>query len=152
MSCDLEIQGDVLDNTGGIIRDAVWPDERGNLMAWATAEIVTEGRFGELDCGIGDATSSARKCNSEGTGGKGTHVWSADGGVPTGLMTETASAPAVTGSSSGPARTGSGSGAAATASSTVSGSATTSTGAAAGFGVDALKLVGLVGGAAFAAW
>lgn len=143
MSCDLEVQGNVNDNTGGVISDLVWPDGRGNVVAWATAEIVTEGRFGELDCGIGHKSSSARMCNSEGTGGKGTKVWSEGGSVTTGLNTESASAPAVTGS---------GSGVAATASSTVSGSAASSTGAAAGFGVDAVRLVGLLGGAAFAAW
>lgn len=147
MSCDFEVTGDVNDNTNGTVRGAVWakePDRVGNVMAFATAEVVTAGRFGELECNIGYGTSSARRCNSDGTGGEGT--------ISFGVFTESAGATGAAGSASASATAtqGSGSGAAATASSTAS--ATAATGAAGGFGVDAVRLVALVGGAAVAAW
>ena len=146
MTCDLEVLGDVNDNTGGPISGAVWPDNHGNVVAFATAEVVTEGRFGELDCGIGYQSSSARSCNDDGTGGKGTMSWGvfSESAATTGLMTASGSAPSVT------ATQGSGS---AGATATASGSVTAaSTGAAAGFGVEGGLLAGLVGAAAFAAW
>ena len=155
ITCDLEITGDVNDNTDGVIEGAVWgkeSDRLGNVLAWATAEVVTAGRFGELECGGGYGTSSGLPCNSDGTGGKGTRSF--------GVFTESTSA-RPTRTATGPrsetaiatASQGSGSGGAATAASTASGSAATgTTGAAGGFGVDAVKLAALVGGAAFAAW
>ncbi|KAH6616487.1 hypothetical protein C7974DRAFT_427459 [Boeremia exigua] len=151
MSCDMEISGDVNDNTDGPISGIVWgpePDRVGNVMAFATVEVVTAGRFGELQCGRGWKTWTAPACNSEGTGGKGTMVWS--------VGSEAAVATSASGSGSGSAGAsasqGSGSGAAATASNTGSGSAPASTGAAGGFGVDAVRLAALVGGAAAAVW
>ena len=142
MTCDMEVSGDINDNTGGPVSGVVWPDELGNVVAFATAEVVTKGRFGELECGFGYQSSSARKCNSDGTGGQGTMSWGvgSESAVTTGLKTASGSAPSVTVSQ------GSGSGAAVTASSTAS------TGAAGWFGVDAARLAALAGGAAFAAW
>jgi hypothetical protein len=157
MTCDIEITGDVNDNTGGPIEGAVWgpkPDKIGNVMAFATAEVVSEGRFLELDCVTGyrysmlneEQRATARTCNSDGTGGKGTMTF--------GVGSESAEATGSgTGSGSPAATQGSGSGAAATASSTTGGSAASPTeGTAGGFGVDAVKLAAMVGGAAFAAW
>lgn len=147
VTCDLEISGDVNDNTGGPIEDAVWgpePDRVGNVIAFATAEVVTTGRFGERECNVGYRDETIIACDSNGSGGKGTAVWSVGTEGP---ATATASEPSLTASA------GSGSGAAATASSTASGSAATaSAGAAGGFGVDAVRLAALVGGAAVAAW
>lgn len=146
MTCDMEVSGDVNDNTGGPISGVVWPDKLGNMVAFATAEVVTTGRFGELECGVGYQSSSARKCNSDGTGGKGTMSWGAgsESIVTTGLMTASGSAPSVT------ATQGSGS---AVATATASGSvATASTGAAEEFRIKGGVLAGLVGAAAFAAW
>lgn len=140
VTCDMEIAGNVNDNTGGPLTGLVWPDERGNVVAFATAEVVTQGRFGELDCGIGDKSSSARACNSDGTGGKGTKIWSV--GAATGLVTASGSAPAAT------ATQGSGAGGVATG--TASGSvAAPSTGMAVGRGVDGFVVAALVGAAAF---
>lgn len=148
LTCDLEITGDVNDNTGGPIEGAVFgkePDKIGNVLVWATAEVVTAGRFGELECNGGYQSWTAPSCNSDGTGGKGTRSW--------GVFTDSASATGSRTGSAGATATateGSGSGTAPTAASTASGSA--ATGAAGGFGVDAVKLAALVGGAAFAAW
>lgn len=156
MTCDFEVSGNVNDNTGGPISGLVWgpePDRIGNVMAFATAEVMTQGRFGELDCEQAydllskEEQATARSCNSDGTGGKGTMTFS--------VGSESAEATGSgQGSSGSPTATqGSGSGAAATASSTAGGSVASPTvGAAGGFGVDAAKLAALVGGAAFAAW
>lgn len=155
MTCDLEVSGDVNDNTGGPISGLVWgpePDKIGNVMAFATAEVVTQGRFGELDCEQAynvlskEQQATARSCNSDGTGGKGTMTFS--------VGSESAEATGSGAGSSSPTATqGSGSGAAATASSTAGGSVASPTvGAAGGFGVDAIRLAALVGGAAVAAW
>jgi hypothetical protein len=156
MTCDLEVSGNVNDNTGGPVSGLLWgpePDRIGNVMAFATAEVVTQGRFGELDCEPAydhlskEQQATARTCNSDGTGGKGTMTYS--------VGSESAEATrSGQGSSGSPTATqGSGSGAAATASSTAGGSVASPTvGAAGGFGVDAVKLAALVGGAAFAAW
>ena len=155
MTCDIEVSGNVNDNTGGPISGLVWgpePDKLGNVMAFATAEVVTQGRFGELDCEQAynvlskEAQATARSCNSDGTGGKGTVIFSAG--------TESVEATGSGTGSGGPTATqGSGSSAAATASSTAGGSVASPTvGAAGGFGVDAIRLAALVGGAAVAAW
>ncbi|KAJ4994053.1 hypothetical protein SVAN01_00530 [Stagonosporopsis vannaccii] len=147
LTCDLEVSGDVLDNTDGPISGLVWgpePDKAGNVIAFATAEVVTTGRFGELECNRGHKDESIRTCDSNGSGGKGTMVWSVSSEGP---ASATASEPTLTASE------GSGSGAAATASSTLSGSAATASAGVAGrFGVDAVRLAALVGGAAVAAW
>jgi hypothetical protein len=126
MDCDMQIDGDVNDNTNGTV-EFEFPDKFGNVVAFVTAEVVGAAGFA-----------------TEGAGAK-TMSWVSDV-AGTGLRTASERPPATT------AARGSGDGAAATASSTLSGSAAASTGAAAGFGVDAMRLVGLVGGAAFAAW
>lgn len=149
VTCDLEIAGDVNDNTDGPISGAVWgpePDRVGNVIAFATAEVVSEGRFGELRCDGGYKDEMFPSCDSNGSGGKGTMVWSVGSEGP---ASATASEPSLTASEG----SGSGAAATATASSTASGSAATaSAGAAGGFGVDAVRLAALVGGAAVAAW
>lgn len=156
MTCDYEVSGNVNDNSEGPVSGLVWgpePDKLGNVMAFATAEVVSEGRFWELDCEVGYSMLSAaeqataRSCNSDGTGGKGTMTF--------GVGSESAEATGSSGARSGSptATQGSGSGAAATATNTAGGSVASPTaGAAGGFGVDAVKLAALVGGAAFAAW
>lgn len=148
VTCDMEVSGDVNDNTDGPVEGIVWgakPDKFGNVIAFATAEVVTAGRFGELECngGFVQEGESPISCDSNGSGGKGTRVWS----VGSETARETTSGTRTT------VGQGSGSGAAATAASTASGTAATaSAGAAGGFGVDAVRLAALLGGAAVAAW
>ena len=143
VTCAMEVSGDVLENTGGPISEAVYPDNLGNLVAFATASIVTEGRFGELKCGIRRGSSSARECNSDGTGGKASVGGSASA---TKLITASGSAPSVAATqgsgvhSSMATRTGSGN------------VATASAGTATGYRVHSGGLAVLFGVAAFTAW
>lgn len=126
MDCDMQIDGDVNDNTNGTVQFE-FPDRFGNVVAFVTAEVVSSA---SLATAGGSAATMSRASETSRSG-----LSTADGSAP--VMTATQK---------------SGDGAAATASSTASGTVAASTGAAGGFGVDAVKLVGLVGGAAFAAW
>ena len=142
VTCALEVSGNVNDNTGGPISEIVYPDKLGNVVAFATASVVTEGQFAELDCGTG-GKSSTGECNSDGTGGEASASSSKSA---TKLVTASGSAPVAT------ATQGSGVGSS-MATRTASGSvATVSTGVAAEFGIDSSALAALFGVAAFAAW
>jgi hypothetical protein len=133
MDCAMQIDGNVNDDTNGTV-EYEFPDRFGNIVNFVTAEIVTAG-------GFGGAHGGAQSTMSEST-----MAWYSSELPQTGLRTASGGPPAMTASQ------GSGSGAAPTASSTASKDAAASTGAAAGFGVDAVRLVGLVGAAALAAW
>jgi len=124
----MQVDGNVNDNTNGTV-EFEFPDRFGNIVNFVTAEVVTAGDFGGAE---GDAQS--------------TMAWYSSELPQTGPRTASGGPPAMTASQ------GSGSGAAPTASNTASGGAAASTGAAGGFGVDAVRLVGLVGAAALAAW
>ncbi|KAF9697307.1 hypothetical protein EKO04_004741 [Ascochyta lentis] len=141
LTCGFEILGDVNDNTGGPITDWVIPDERGNVVAFATAQVVAQGRFGELQCGVGYRSRSALPCNSDGTGGKPTAGASASASAQSGLVVETESQPRPTATQGSGVRSGESS---RTASATV---ATASAGAAARYGVEGVALVVLAGAA-----
>lgn len=95
MACALEVSGDVNDNTQGPA-SGVFPDARGNVVAFATAEVVTQGRFGERECGQPDASGSVLMCNSDGTGGKGTMSWGASVPTPGGMTSASSSVPTTT--------------------------------------------------------
>lgn len=128
MDCAMQIDGNVNDNTNGTV-EYEFPDRFGNVVNFVTAEVLTAGDFGGEE------------------GGASTMAWDSSELPKTGLRTASGGPPAMTASQ------GSGSGAAPTASSTMSGGgAAASTGAAGGFGVDAVRLVSLVGAAALAAW
>lgn len=130
IDCAMQIDGNVNDNTNGTV-EFEFPDRFGNVVAFVTAEVVTEGGFG----GRGSTQSMMSS----------TMPWVSE--LPqTGLRTASGGPPAMT------ATQGSGYGAAATASRTASGAAVASTGAAGALSVSAVRLVGLVGGAALAAW
>lgn len=128
IDCAMQIDGDVNDNTNGTV-EFEFPDRFGDIVTFVTAEVVTAGAFGEAE-----------------SGASSTMAWYSGKLSQTGLRTASASPPAMTASQ------GSGSGAAPTASKTATAGAAASTGAAGVFGVDAVRLVGLVGGAALAAW
>ncbi|KAJ8116982.1 hypothetical protein OPT61_g1711 [Boeremia exigua] len=96
VTCDMEVSGNVNDNTDGPIEGLVWsaqPNRFGSVIAFATAEVVTAGRFGELECnegyvGEGESTTT---CDSNGSGGKGTRVWSADIAATSAITSKTGS-------------------------------------------------------------
>ncbi|KZM27015.1 uncharacterized protein EKO05_0004987 [Ascochyta rabiei] len=126
MTCALEVIGGEID-TNGPVSDWVIPDKAGNVIAFATAEIVTEGSFAAL-----------------------LSTGSVSGSAPTRLMTQSASGPAPT-ATQGSGVAGSEPSRTASASASAS-AATVSTAAAAKYGVEGAALAVLAGVAAMDVW